>query len=105
HPDFTANATVEYATPTGYKIGVTVNNIFNELYYGSYFQGINTRYQPVASGIAGPLSGYSSNGLDYTNPALGSLARFGNLVHGREAYLNSPENNPRSFYVYVQAKL
>jgi len=105
HSDFFANMTFEYGTPKGYKLGVTVNNVFNQLYLGSYFQGINPRYQPIATGISGPLTGYSSNPTDYTNPNLGALARYGTIVHGRDAYLNSPENTPRNFYFYVQARV
>lgn len=99
HPNVTANLTIEYANLKGNAIGLTVNNLFNELAYGPQ---LNTRYQPVATGLSGPLTGFSRSAFLY--PQLG-FANYGSAVKGQNAYVNFPRNVPRTFYIYVQSHL
>ena len=101
------DATVEWDSPKNYALGFTVNNVFNELYTGSYFFGLNDRYQPVATGIAGPLTGFSTdpNAFAPYGPSLGLQQQYGNFVHGNGAYLNIPNASPRTFFIYFQVKI
>jgi hypothetical protein len=100
HPDSTTNLTVEYHDRgSGMIYGFTVDNVFNDVYSGAFLNG---RYQPLATGIAGPLTGYSTS-LPYY-PTLG-YANYTPLIHGEEAYADSPNNFGRTFYFYVQTKL
>ena len=99
HPNATANMTIEYTNHRGNAIGFTVNNLFNELFAGPE---LNTRYQPVATGLSGPLTGFIPGAFLY--PQLG-FANFSPAVKGQNAYVNFPNNSPRTFYFYVQAHL
>jgi Carboxypeptidase regulatory-like domain/TonB dependent receptor len=93
--------TIEYTSPRNPKAGTfggVIYNLFNQLYAQPLF---NTRYQPVATGIAGPYSGYTSAA---TNPLL-----FGNrnwtLNRGNQAYRLDPVNQPRTIQFYYQVNL
>ncbi len=57
--------TIEYQSPKNPRstMGAVVYNPFNALYSRP---SLNLRYQPVATGIAAPYSGYTSL---YKNPA------------------------------------
>jgi hypothetical protein len=105
--DLYVNMTVEWTSPKNYTLGFTVNNIFNQLYGGSYVNGLNGLYQPIATGISGPLSGVSFDPNAYASfgPSLGLVSQYADYVHGREAYINAPQNYGRNFYVYFQTKI
>jgi len=93
--------TVEYQSPRNPRagtIGAVVFNVFNQL-YGQ--PALNGRYQPIATGIAGPFSGYSSSA---TNPAFYGVRNF-TAVRGNQAYLLSPNNQPRTVQFYYQVNL
>ncbi len=99
HASTFANVTLEYNHMAHATIGLTVFNVFNSLYAGP---SLNPYYQPVATGLAGPLSGQ--------NPAAGPYgylgnANYGSIVRGQEAYINSPNGEGRTYYVYYQTKL
>lgn len=104
-PDFFANMTVEYDSPKNWAVGLTVNNVFNQMYPGVYYEGFNPRYQPIANGVSGPLTGYSTDRNAYVNTNLGYTPVYSSLIHGQEAYLNPPLNQGRLFYVYFQVKI
>ncbi|HEX3466359.1 MAG TPA: TonB-dependent receptor [Candidatus Elarobacter sp.] len=90
--------TVEYTSPRNPRagtVGLLVFNLFNQLYAEPVLNG---RYQPVATGIAAPYSGYSSNTqflgvYNYT------------AVRGNQAYLLYPNNVPRTVELYYQVNL
>jgi TonB-dependent receptor-like protein len=98
HPVMTANTTIEYNLGHNHLIGLNVSNIFNSLYSGPL---LNTRYQPVATGISGPLTGLHP--LPFY-PGLGQ-ANYGPIVRGQNAYINSPNNIGRTYYIYFQTKM
>jgi len=100
-PNFFAGGTVEYSPPASrYKIGFDVENIFNRIYSGAY---INTGCQLVATGLCGPLSGYSTLASAYTVPYATpvGLDQFGNA----SIFANYPTNIPRTYYVYLSVKI
>lgn len=94
------NMTIEYSPPRGgATYGVQITNLFNQLYS---LPSANTLYQPVAPGIAGPLTGISNNAKTF--PGLG-FTSFGPDQHGQSPYLIRPNNTPITFRVYYQQKL
>jgi outer membrane receptor protein involved in Fe transport len=90
--------TVEYTSPRNPRagtVGLLVFNLFNQLYAEP---ALNGRYQPVATGIAAPYSGYSTNTqflgiFNYT------------VLRGNQAYLLAPNNVPRTVQIYYQVNL
>jgi hypothetical protein len=82
-----------------FKVGFDVENLFNEYYGGPYF---NSRYEPVATGISGNLSGHSAGQTDYLQyPYAWPL--YQSYVNGPGVFTNFPNQQPRSFYIYLQA--
>jgi hypothetical protein len=61
--------------------------------FGSF--GLNPNYQPVASGVSGPLTGHNALCV---NPA------FCNAV-GNGAYVHYPNQEGLNFYVYYSTKV
>jgi len=92
--------TFEYTSPRNphSTFGALVFNVFNQL-YGE--PGFNTRYQPIATGIAGPYSGYTSSA---TNPAFFGVRNF-TAINGNKAYLLSPNGQPRTVQFYYQLNI
>jgi len=74
--------------------------VFNEIYGGP---GLNTRYQPVATGIAGPYSGYSSSAQQVV-PYFYGITNY-TQRSGNRAYLLSPNAIPRTVELYYQVNL
>ncbi len=125
HANLVAELTLEKTIGVG-AVGFTIDNLFNEAYSGptypigdfglisggpfnilnstSYYQGtagmkLNGNYQPVATGIGGPLTGYNTNCTP--NPSAGQTCQTtGGSVNGRGAYINVPNAIGRTFYVY-----
>jgi hypothetical protein len=96
------NLSIEYAPQGGTKgstWGLFVSNLFNN-YYGQ--PAVNTRYQPVATGIAGPQTGQTSAAVLY--PAVG-FANYGLDRFGTQPYIISPTSQPRSVNLYWQIGL
>jgi hypothetical protein len=91
--------TVEYTSPRNPRagtVGLLVFNLFNQLYATP---ALNGRYQPVATGIAAPYSGYSSN-----TQFLG-VYNYTSAIRGNQAYLLYPNNIPRTVQLYYQVNL
>jgi hypothetical protein len=92
--------TVEYQSPRNPRstFGAVVFNVFNQLYGGP---GYNGRFQPIATGIGGPYSGYSSTA---TNPLY-----YGTLNYterqGNQPYTLNPSGIPRTVQFYYQLSL
>ncbi|HTD34236.1 MAG TPA: TonB-dependent receptor [Candidatus Elarobacter sp.] len=91
--------TVEYTSPRNPRagtVGLLVFNLFNQLYAEP---ALNSRYQAVATGIAGPYSGYTSaaafTGVFNVTPGSG----------GNRAYFLFPNNIPRTVQLYYQVNL
>lgn len=88
----------EYNKPgTRNTLGVLVGNLFNQYYTQPTLNG---RYQPVATGISGPLSGTSSNTPRF-GPNLGYV-NYGPIRNFNQPYLLTPNGTPRSFRFYYQ---
>ncbi len=103
-PDLFANFTVSYTPPhANYTIGFDVENLFDRIYGGSLNPSFNNRYQPVATGISGPLTGYSVIPAAYTTPYANPqyLSAFG----GNSVFTNFPNQQGRSFYFYLSTKV
>jgi hypothetical protein len=99
--NFYLNFTVEYSPPAArYKIGFDVENIFNRVYSGAFF---NPYYQPVASGISGPLTGYSYIPTDYIESY--ATPRYLPQFGGNSVFVNFPNNIGRTYYVYFSVKV
>jgi hypothetical protein len=100
HPNLTSNFTTEYELNQKITLGATVLNVFNEFYGGPLLNG---RYQPVASGISGPLSGTSSTTALF-GPAYG-LVNYSALRSPNQPYINTPNGTGRSYYFYITTRL
>ncbi len=75
-----------------------VYNVFNNLYSRA---ALNLRYTPVATGIAGPYSGYTSSA---TNPAFYGFRNY-TAAQGNRAYLLNQGAQPRRVDFYYQLNL
>jgi len=101
-PQGFVNLTVEYTAPQSrLTYGFDVENIFNEVYTGA---SLNGRYQPIATGISGPLTGYSTSSINYTTyPS--AWPQYGGFMNGNNVWVNIPNGLGRTFYFYIQARL
>jgi len=92
--------TVEYTSPRNPRstFGAVVLNVFNQLYGQPTF---NSRYQPVATGVAAPYSGYSSTA---TNPNYYGTFNY-TLRGGNRIYTLNPSGVPRTVDFYYQLNL
>ena len=99
HPSSITNLTIEYNAPKTWAAGVQIFNLFGSLYGGP---SLNGRWQPVANGIGGPLTGQNSTGYQF--PQYGMIGNFGTLRNGQNAYIDTP-SGIRSFLFYVQVKM
>jgi hypothetical protein len=95
-----AQITIEYTSPTNphSTFGVLIANVFDQL-YGQ--PALNPRYQPIATGIAGPYSGYSSA---TANPAFRGVYNY-TQGSGNQPYLLFPNNVPLNMQFYYQLTL
>ncbi len=104
-PYATGNLTVEYTFAKHQTIGLSVANITGQIYAGSTPQ-VNTYYQPVTTGVAGPQTGQ----IAQANPALASVygnhgfANIPNSSYGSNAFLLVP-NVPTTYRAYYQVQL
>ncbi|MBV9438986.1 MAG: hypothetical protein JOZ24_03230, partial [Candidatus Eremiobacteraeota bacterium] len=103
HPRFGASMTIEFSPVNGGAKGPTygllISNIFNQL-YGQ--PSLNGRWQPVATGIAGPQTGKTSSVFLYPN--LG-FANYGVERFGQQPYIMTETATPRTFRFYYQYQL
>ncbi len=105
------NLTLEHSDRHGNTFGLTVDNLFNEFHTSILSLGANTanapgpvlndRYQPVATGVSGVLTGKTA--CAYTSPQ--TCYNYGPLFNGTGAYIHIPNGEGRTFYVYFQTKL
>jgi hypothetical protein len=114
---FNTDLTFEYTPPRSHDtfhrevtFGVQILGLFNNLYgYPTY----NDCYQPVATGVSGPLSGYGS--CVNSNYPYGNGYNGYTNIRGTQPYLLIPNNNysftaqtsqaPRLTLFYMQVKL
>ncbi|MGZ3506095.1 MAG: carboxypeptidase regulatory-like domain-containing protein [Vulcanimicrobiaceae bacterium] len=93
-PQSFTSAQIEKEFSNRVTIGLNVDNIFNEPWFGAQ---LNSRYQPVATGISGPKSGTSTNnlpaGVNYTQ-----------LLGGQGPFINVPSYEGRTYYLYLQIR-
>lgn len=104
-PNSRLGLTIEYSPPASkVTLGMDVENIFNEVYSGAL---LNSRYQPLATGISGPLTGYSTSGVNYlagsTYPS--AWPHYGSMIKTNGPWVNIPNGAGRTFYFYVKTRL
>jgi hypothetical protein len=92
--------TIEYSSPRNPRstFGAEMFNVFNYIYR---VPATNLRYQPIATGIAGPYSGYSSL---TTNPLYYGIRNY-TEAFGNRAYIMNPSQLPRRVDFYWQLNL
>jgi hypothetical protein len=95
----TASASFEFSPPTqngkGGTYGLLISNLFNQLYSQP---ALNSRWQPVATGISGPQSGQTA--LAQTEAIEGQFNFFARS--GQLPYTLNPSNSPRTYRLYYQ---
>ena len=98
---FNTDIDFEYSKP-GWRgtLGLYVSNLFNQIYSEP---SINSRYQPVATGIAGPQTGQTSGYFLY-GPQLGYY-NYGPERFGQQPYIIVPNNAPTRLRLYYQVQL
>jgi hypothetical protein len=77
-------------------LGMNIFNVFDQKYTGAALNGL---YQPVATGLSGPLSGINTNCYAAVAPI--GCSNYLPLVRGQEAYINVPNATGRNYYVYL----
>ena len=92
------NVSFEFSPPNNPRetFGLLVLNVFNNLYG---VPGLNGRYQPVATGIAGPLSGMSNQPINFPNIG---FFQYGANQFGQQPYRILPGNAPLTYRFYYQ---
>jgi hypothetical protein len=104
-PDGRLGITLEYSPPTSkLTYGVDVENVFNEVYGGSLF---NSRYEPIATGVGGPLTGWSTSGVNYIGGSTYPSAwpHYGSMIKTNGPFVTIPNGAGRTFYFYIQTRL
>ena len=104
YPSVYGNLTIEYSPPRSHStLGIQILNIAGNVYSGfgggSTIIG-NARYQPVATGISGPQSGYDLPSAQY--PSLGTAYYYGKNQNGQSAYDISPSYEGTQIQVYYK---
>lgn len=101
-PSYNVDLSLEYSPGTGRNtFGILATNLFNRT-SGSASYFLNDRYQPVATGISGPQTGFSAFPLAFPNHGVGQyqLAQYGN-----QPYLVLTDRPPLALRFYYQVKL
>ncbi len=98
-----ANLDFEYNRPGSRNtFGLLITNLFNQI-YGE--PALNTRYQPLATGISGVKSGSLAVAQTPSlGPNFGDL-NFGPVRFGQYPYLLTPSGTPTQFRLYYQLSL
>ena len=101
-PNGSVALSLEYAPPQSrLSYGVDMFNLFNQIYSGP---ALSARYQPLATGISGPLSGFSTSGINYTNyPSARPV--YGSYIHGNQVWVDTPDAIGRTFFFYVKVRI
>ncbi|HXW76317.1 MAG TPA: hypothetical protein VEJ20_02810, partial [Candidatus Eremiobacteraceae bacterium] len=89
------NIQIEKQISPTLAVGLNLVNLFNEPYFGPSSNGT---YQPVASGIGGPLSG-----LTQTTYTPGNF-NYGEAGYVNEPYINLPQGEGRIYSIYATFK-
>lgn len=98
--NLTASLSLEYAPPKSRStFGVLVTNLFNNVYN---IPSINQRYQPLGTGLSGPLTGQTTGSVLY--PGSG-FANYSAQRFGTSAYLINPNLTPREVRFYYTLNL
>jgi len=104
-PRYTADLYFEYNKPGARStFGVGITNLFGNIYSQPV---LNDRYQPVATGIAGPLTGLDTRPI--SAPGIG-FTQYGSDLKGQSPYLLVPNGpftaapaiGPTQFRFYYQ---
>lgn len=104
---FNTDMSLEYSAPGSRStIGVYFSNLFNQIYAEP---SLNPRYQPVATGVAGPQTGQiatvgSTVGGAAAAAGLG-FANFGSERFGQSAYNLTPSNVQLGVRLYYQLSI
>lgn len=104
-PDSRVGLTVEYSPPSSrVTFGADVENVFNEVYNGAL---LNSRYEPLATGIAGPLTGWSTSSTNYIGGSTYPSAwpQYGSMIKTNGPWVAIPSGVGRTFYFYVKTRL
>ncbi|GAC1543447.1 MAG: hypothetical protein NVS3B16_09790 [Vulcanimicrobiaceae bacterium] len=102
---FNTDISLAYSPPGARStIGVYVSNLFNQIYAEP---GLNPRYQPVATGVAGPQTGQISTvgSLGAANAGGLGFANFGPERFGSSSYNLTPSNSAIGVRLYYQLAL
>ncbi|MDQ6944006.1 MAG: hypothetical protein M3169_16030, partial [Candidatus Eremiobacteraeota bacterium] len=100
HARLNANLNFEYAKPGSRStFGLVLANLFGNIYNEPV---LASRYQPVATGIAGPQTGQTTGAVNF--PTLG-FVNYGPERFGQSAYFLRPEIQPLSYRFYYQMSL
>ncbi|HEV3088959.1 MAG TPA: TonB-dependent receptor [Candidatus Elarobacter sp.] len=101
-PSVNADLSVEYSPRPGKStFGVIVTNLLSRTANSaSYF--LNDRYQPVATGISGPQTGYSAFPVTFPNHGVGQYTL---VEHGNQPYLVLNNQPPAAVRFYYQVKM
>lgn len=99
-PSSILNFQIEKELGSRFTIGLNVDNAIGETSYGPE---LNDRYQAVATGISGPLTGTSS--CAYAPPGqTPGCVNYGSASHGTSPYVNFPRLEGRTYYIYLSIK-
>jgi hypothetical protein len=98
---FNTNLGIEFNKP-GSKatFGVLITNLFNQIYGRT--PTYNARYQPVATGISGPKTGYSGLPLAFPN---NGFQQYLPSQFGQDPYRLIPNATPQTIRLYYQLAL
>lgn len=113
HPSLAADLTLEFTRKRN-TVGVQIQNVFGNVYNGN-LPTVNTYYQPVTTGFAGPQTGLITQANPQQQIPAGQPGGplnyyqhgFANLpsnVYGQQPYLLLP-NEPTTFRFYYQLAL
>ena len=99
HARLYTDLTVEFAAHGSHNtFGVQALNLFNN-YYSEPI--INTRYQPIATGVAGLQTGQTSAAVNKLYAPYGTFNYTG-VQNGQSAYLRNPSASPLVYRFYYQ---
>jgi hypothetical protein len=107
HPSLTGDMTFEFNRKR-HTVGLQIQNVFGNVYAGQLPQ-VNSYYQPVTTGVAGPQTGQSFQANPQQQVGPGSFVNKGfvNLpasLYGQSPYLLLPDQ-PMTFRAYYQLAL
>ena len=102
-PSANVDVSFEYSPDKGKStFGVLLTNLIGQTATSaSYF--LNDRYQPVATGISGPQTGYSAFAAAYPNHGISTQYVLGQ--YGTQPYLILNDHPPTTVRFYYQLKL